>query len=182
MRRPLRCRATAHDRLRSSRSMQSSWHQAPGTRGGCWQALRLLPQRGDHAAAVALMARQGWWARLAEYGAERVPAGDAAALGRAAEALTAAGRAADAEAVLRRLDDKTVRPHMHTPAPHPPPPTPPPARDPGVQHSIRCSSHPARLHPFPSPGYVDGTNLPGRKPQLTYAEKLPAQSECAPSS
>lgn len=66
-------------------------------------------QREDHTAAVAVMAQQQWWHRLVEHCSERVPPDDAAALTAAAEALTAAGRAIDAEAVLRRLHDKTAR-------------------------------------------------------------------------
>lgn len=58
---------------------------------------------------MAVMAQQQWWPRLVEYCSERVPPDDAEALTAAAEALTIAGRAADAEAVLRRLHDKTVR-------------------------------------------------------------------------
>ncbi len=60
-------------------------------------------------AAVTLMAQQGWWPRLCEHCLERVPPADAAALGAAAAALTAAGRGSDAEAVLRLTDDKAAR-------------------------------------------------------------------------
>lgn len=66
-------------------------------------------QAGRHQDVVALMEKQGWWERLAEFANNLDAREDGSGLQSAAAAFGRASRLTDAEACLRRFDDSQVR-------------------------------------------------------------------------